>query len=102
MKEIEAIVKTDTVRVRIMSLEPREVASWHYHTEVVDDIFCLTGTIIVRMKEPEDEVKLSPAQRCQIKIGRIHQLENPENSEATYLLIQGVGRYDFNLTNDQS
>ncbi len=97
MKETEVIAKTDTVRVRIMSLEPREIADWHYHTAVTDDIFCLTGTIIVRMKEPDEEAKLMPGKRCRIKIGRIHQLENLEDEEATYLLVQGTGQYDFNV-----
>jgi len=97
MKETENIIKTDTVRVRIMSLEPREIADWHYHTEVTDNIFCLTGMIVVRMKEPDEEDKLTPGKRCQIKVGRIHQLENLEDEEAAYLLIQGVGKYDFNV-----
>jgi len=97
MKETEIILKTDSVRVRIMSLEPREVAGWHYHTEVTDDIFCLTGTIIVRIKEPKEEYRLGPGQRCQIHTGRIHQLENLDDTEANYLLVQGLGRYDFNV-----
>ena len=97
MKETEVILKTDTVRVRVMTLEPREVADWHYHTEVTDDIFCLTGTIIVRIKEPKEEYRLEPGQRCQIKTGRIHQLENLDDMETNYLLIQGIGRYDFNV-----
>jgi len=97
MKETEIIIKTDTVRVRIMSLKPHEIADWHFHTEVTDNIFCLTGTIVVRMKEPDEEDKLTPGKRCQIKVGRIHQLENLGNEEAAYLLIQGVGRYDFNI-----
>lgn len=97
MKETEAIVKTDNVRVRIMSLEPHEIADWHYHTEVTDDIFCLTGAILVRMKDPDQEYKLTPGQRCQIKTGIIHQLENLDDKEATYLLVQGLGKYDFNI-----
>ena len=44
MQETEVIAKTDTLRVRIMTLAPREVADWHYHRQVADDIFCLTGT----------------------------------------------------------
>ena len=97
MKESEVLIKTDTVRVRIMSLAPREIADWHYHTEVTDEIFCLTGQIIVRLKEPDEENELHPGGRCQIKTGRIHQLENMANEETTYLLIQGVGKYDFNI-----
>ena len=97
MKEVEVIAKTDSLRVRIMSLAPREIADWHYHTEVTDDIFCLTGTILVRMKEPDEENKLMPGGRCQIRKGRIHQLENLDDKGASYLLIQGVGKYDFNV-----
>ena len=102
MKESEVIVKTDNVRVRIMSLATREIADWHYHTQVTDDIFCLTGTILVRMKNPDEEVQLSPGQRCQIKIGRVHQLENLDNNEVNYLLVQGIGKYDFNVVDSKS
>ena len=101
MKETEAIVKTDNMRVRIMTLAPREIADWHYHTQVTDDIFCLTGMILVRMKNPDEEVRLSPGQRCQIKIGRVHQLENLDDREATYLLVQGIGKYDFNVVDSK-
>ena len=38
MKEVESIFNTDFVRMRIMSLAPREAAEWHYHREVTDDI----------------------------------------------------------------
>jgi quercetin dioxygenase-like cupin family protein len=56
MQEIDVVAKTDNLRVRIMSLAPHEIASWHYHTQVTDDIFCLTGTIIVRRQEPDEEI----------------------------------------------
>jgi len=97
MQESDVIIKTDTVRVRIMSLAPREIAKWHYHTEVTDDIFCLTGMIVVRMRKPDEENELQPGQRCQIETRRMHQLENLTDKESTYLLIQGIGKYDFNI-----
>jgi quercetin dioxygenase-like cupin family protein len=100
MKESEVLIKTETVRVRIMTLEPREVADWHYHNEVTDDIFCLAGNILVRIKEPGEELILRPGQRSHIKIGRVHQLENLGGEEASYLLVQGIGKYDFNIVKD--
>lgn len=96
MKEVESIFNTDSVRARVMSLAPREVAEWHYHSEVTDDITCLAGVILVRMKEPDEEIQLTPGKRCQIKARRAHQLENLQFDEAGYLLVQGVGKYDFN------
>jgi quercetin dioxygenase-like cupin family protein len=97
MKETEVIAKTDEIRIRIMVLEPREIADWHYHTQVTDHIFCLTGAILVRMQNPENEVQLAPGERCLVDAGRTHQLENLGDFEATYLLIQGIGKYDFNI-----
>jgi quercetin dioxygenase-like cupin family protein len=99
MQETEVLVKTDTVRVRVMALTPREVAAWHFHTQVNDDIFCLTGKIVVRMQKPDEEILLSPGQRVRIETGRVHQLENLEETEAAYLLVQGIGLYDFNVIN---
>ena len=97
MQESEVIAKTDNLRVRIMKLAPSEIADWHYHTQVTDDIFCLTGKIIVRMQDPLEEVYLSPGQRARIPLGRDHQLENPDETVSSYLLVQGIGKYDFNV-----
>jgi len=97
MQETEIIAQTDNLRVRIMALSPREIAKWHYHTQVTDDIFCLTGVFLIRLRDPGEEIRLTPGQRCQIKTGRAHQLENLEDAESTYLLVQGIGRYDFNV-----
>ena len=97
MQETEVIVKTDNVRVRVMMLRSRELAAWHYHTQVTDDIFCLDGKIIVRMQGPDEEIHLSPGQRAHIQPGRNHQLENLDDTESSYLLVQGIGKYDFNV-----
>jgi len=97
MQEYEVIAKTDELRVRIMTLVPGEVGDWHYHTRVTDDIFCLTGTILVHLQTPNEEVRLLPGQRCQVKTSRVHQLENLEEIESSYLLVQGIGKYDFNV-----
>jgi len=97
MQESEVIAQTDNLRVRIMVLRPLEKNDWHYHNEVTDDIFCLTGTIFVRVQDPDKEFRLEPGQRHRVNVGKVHQLENFENKESTYLLVQGIGKYDFNI-----
>jgi quercetin dioxygenase-like cupin family protein len=96
MKETEEILKTVEVRARVMVLAPREIADWHYHTQVTDHIFCLTGTIVIRVQNPDGEMRLAPGGRGRVETGRVHRLENCVDDEASYLLIQGVGKYDFN------
>jgi mannose-6-phosphate isomerase-like protein (cupin superfamily) len=93
----EVLLKTQDARVRIIELGPREVAFWHYHNEVTDNMFCLSGKMSVRLKDPEEETFLLPGQRCEVAQGRIHQVVNAGEESATYLLVQGLGRYDFNV-----
>jgi hypothetical protein len=47
------------------------------------------------MQAPEKEARLVPGARCLVEIRRVHQLENLEDFEVSYLLIQGIGKYDF-------
>jgi len=96
MEETEVIAKTNDLRVRVMTLGPHETADWHYHTQVTDHIFCLAGTILVRMRDPQNEVRLAPGERCRVEARTVHQLENLEDFKSSYLLIQGMGKYDFN------
>ena len=93
------IIKTSDVSVRILVLEPGENTPWHFHSEITDNMFCLTGEIAVRLKETGEQIKLQPGQRCEVQIDRVHQVANTGEQKAQYLLIQGVGRYDFNPIN---
>jgi mannose-6-phosphate isomerase-like protein (cupin superfamily) len=93
----EVIIKTENVRVRIVELGSSEVASWHAHSEVTDNMFCLSGRMFVRMKDPDEEMFLEPGERCTVAQGRTHQVVNAQATRTTYLLVQGVGRYDFNV-----
>jgi len=92
----EVILKTKDVSVRIMPLGPKANKPWHFHRNVIDNIFCLSGTIVIRLKNPQEELVLKPGDRIEILPYRIHQVVNPEVQDSTYLLVQGVGEYDFN------
>jgi mannose-6-phosphate isomerase-like protein (cupin superfamily) len=93
----EVILKTENARVRIIELGPNEIASMHSHNEVTDNMFCLSGKMSVRMKDPDQQTVLLPGERCTVSQGRVHQVVNEQSTISTYLLVQGVGRYDFNV-----
>ena len=96
MKREEVILQTTDVKVRLMSLEPGEGNAWHRHTEITDTMFGIAGEVVVRCADPEEEIVLSPGVRCTVTPGRLHRVENPLVSRTSqYLLIQGVGSYDF-------
>ena len=94
----EVLIQTDNVSVRILELEAGEGLPWHHHSEVTDHIFALDGEIEVQFRSPEKKVALTPGQRCEVPTGRVHRVVNMCQRKTKYLLIQGVGKYDFNKT----
>ena len=96
MPKEETIIHTQDVRVRVIELGPEEAGAWHYHSETIDTMFCLSGRITVRLMDPSVERLLLPTDRCTVAPGRVHQVLNTSRELASYLLVQGVGKYDFN------
>ena len=96
----EVILETDDVRVRILVLEGGEATAWHFHTEVTDKMLCLKGQIAVEYQKPQERVELCPGGRCEVAVERVHKVVNLTAETAKYLLVQGVGRYDFNVVDE--
>ena len=92
----EELIKTDDVSVRILELETGEALPWHSHSEVTDHIFALDGEIEVQFRSPDEKITLAPGERCGVPTGRVHRVVNLCKRKTKYLLIQGVGKYDFN------
>jgi len=89
------IMKTDDVSVRIMELDHSAATDWHFHTQVVDFFVCLTGVVQVERRDPDEKMQLLPGQHLQLHAMQVHRVNNIGNGKAEYLLVQGVGRYDF-------
>ena len=92
----EVLIQTNDVSVRILELEAEGGLPWHHHSEVTDYIFALDGEIEVQLKSPDEKIALTPGQRCDVSTGRVHRVVNMCQRKTKYLLIQGVGKYDFN------
>ncbi len=96
----EVLLETDDVRVRILVLEAGEATAWHFHTEVTDKMLCLQGPIAVEYQSPQEHIELAPGGRCEVTVERVHRVVNQTAEIAKYLLVQGVGRYDFNVVDE--
>jgi quercetin dioxygenase-like cupin family protein len=96
----EVILKTDDALVRILTLEGGQATSWHFHTEVTDKMLCLKGRIVIEQQGPQERVVLCPGGRCEVTVERVHRVVNQGTETAQYLLVQGVGRYDFNVVDE--
>jgi quercetin dioxygenase-like cupin family protein len=93
----EVILETENVRVRILTLDAGQATAWHYHSEVTDKMLCLQGQIAIEYQDPQERVDLNPGGRCEVTVERTHRVVNTGPEIAKYLLVQGMGRYDFNV-----
>jgi len=89
------IMKTDNVSVRIMDLDQGAATDWHFHTQVADFFVCLSGVLQVQKRDPDEKMQLLPGQYLQLGAGQVHRVTNIGDGKAEYLLVQGVGIYDF-------
>ena len=89
------IIKTDNVLVREMALEVDASTEWHHHSEVSDYFVCLTGMVRVETQNPGVTFSLHPGETAEVKPQQLHRVINISDDKSTYLLVQGVGNYDF-------
>jgi len=94
---VQEVLKTKDVSVRVMELDLGTFTEWHYHSEVTDYFVCLSGLVKVETKNPDKVTVLSPGQRIGIVHNQPHRVVNAYDKKSEYLLIQGVGKYDFNM-----
>jgi quercetin dioxygenase-like cupin family protein len=89
------IVKTDNVLVREMVLEKDASTEWHHHSEVSDYFVCLTGRVRMETQNPDQTFWMHPGETAEVKPPQVHRVINVHDDRSVYLLVQGIGKYDF-------
>lgn len=82
------------------SLGPNEGIPWHSHTQVFDLFYCLEGRLEVdSMELPGRQLRpritLAAGDSARIEAGTAHHPFNSGTGPCRFLLIQGIGQYDF-------
>ena len=95
VKDVETIAAGKDVRARLFTLAPSEVIPWHSHSEIADHFFILGGELTVETRKPGDCRTLGVGERYRINAGHAHQTSNRGEIDCRFLIVQGVGRYDF-------
>lgn len=95
VKSVETVVAGSDVRARRYRLAPGDVIPWHFHSEVTDYYFCLEGRLSIETRAPRDHSILPVGGDYTIPPKTAHRISNGGESECRFLLLQGVGRYDF-------
>jgi mannose-6-phosphate isomerase-like protein (cupin superfamily) len=82
-------------RINELQISATQKVPWHYHSHVQDTFYVLEGTIRVFMREPKEDVVLKPGETYTLAPKRPHLVINAGTESATFLILQGIGEYDF-------
>jgi quercetin dioxygenase-like cupin family protein len=82
-------------RISELQISPTQQVPWHYHTSVQDTFYVLQGEIRLFLRDPKEDVRLGPGQTYSVRPGRPHLVTNGGPRSATFLVLQGIGDYDF-------
>ena len=96
VKRVETVVKGSDVQARIFTLAPGEKIPWHYHSQSTDYYFVLEGKLSVTTREPREETRdIQIGGAHKITPGTAHLIVNNGPTDCRFLLLQGVGTYDW-------
>ena len=82
-------------RISELQISPTQTVPWHYHNHVQDTFYVIEGRIRLFLREPKQEVMLGPSQTYSVAPGRPHLVANGGDRSATFLVLQGIGDYDY-------
>lgn len=82
-------------RISELQISPTQTVPWHYHNNIQDTFYVIEGYIRLFLREPKQEVMLGPGEIYAVAPGRPHLVSNAGEMSATFLVLQGIGEYDY-------
>lgn len=78
-----------------LQISTTQKVPWHYHSNVQDTFYVLEGRIRIFLQDPKEDVVLAPGETYSVPPRRPHLVTNAGETSATFLVLQGIGEYDF-------
>jgi mannose-6-phosphate isomerase-like protein (cupin superfamily) len=82
-------------RIMELQLSPTQKVPWHTHSNISDTFYVLEGQMRLFLQDPKEEVNLKPGEVYAVRPTRPHLVTNAGTKSLTFLVLQGVGEYDF-------
>jgi mannose-6-phosphate isomerase-like protein (cupin superfamily) len=94
------IAQGQDVYVKEFLLAIGEQVPWHHHTNVFDVFYCLEGRMTIERidvfsGEVQPTIALSAGESARVDVGTAHRPFNPGPGQLRFLIVQGVGDYDY-------
>jgi len=78
-----------------LQLSPSQTVPWHFHTNIADTFYVLEGEMRLFLQNPKQEVRLKPGETYTAVAKRPHLVTNAGKTSLTFLVLQGMGDYDY-------
>src|SRR6266699_1430623 len=82
-------------RIAELQISPTQKVPWHYHTHIQDTFYVIEGRLRLFLRDPKQEVHLGPGDTYSVRPRRPHLVANGRDGSATFLVLQGIGEYDY-------
>jgi quercetin dioxygenase-like cupin family protein len=82
-------------RITELQISPTQKVPWHYHSNVQDTFYVIDGVLQIFLQNPKEDVRLARGQTFSVPPGRPHLVTNAGDTSAVFLVLQGIGEYDF-------
>ena len=82
-------------RISELQISPSQKVPWHYHSNVQDTFYVIEGSLRLFLRNPKEQVRLGPGNTYTVAPRRPHLVTNGGDVSATFLVLQGIGEYDF-------
>ena len=82
-------------RISELQISPTQQVPWHFHTNIQDTFYVLQGRVRLFLRDPKEEIVLVPGETYAVKPRRPHLVVNGGEGSAVFLVLQGIGEYDF-------
>ena len=78
-------------RITEFEISSTQKVPWHLHSNVQDTFYVIDGQLRLFLREPKEEVRVSPGDTYSVRPGRPHLVTNGGDGSATFLVLQGIG-----------
>ena len=82
-------------RISELQISPTQQVPWHSHSQIQDTFYVLEGQLRIFLRDPKEEVRLGPGETYTVPPQRPHLVTNPGTTSTTFLVLQGIGEYDY-------
>ena len=102
IKRRETLAEVPGLRVRLLTLLEGQNVPWHYHNNITDTFFCRRGPMHILTRSPDASHTLCDGDMLAVNPGTPHFVEASSAAGCDFMIIQGVGEYDYVPVNNQS